>query len=402
MTIAFDAGDGFDGSPARPARLAESEPELVERFRELALTDLEHGYYTSPVARPTREGDFLTAPEMHPIFGATLARIVDETWRLLGEPADFTLREHGAGSGTLALAILEELRRTSPALGSLLRVEPIELNPHRRTECVERFAAAGLAEQLALAPGNPATGGLASRTPITGVIVANEYLDALPVHRVRVEGGLLREIFTCWRDGWFADLPGEPSTPKLAARLADEGVVLAEGQDAEICLVIDVWARAAARELERGIVLVIDYGRDAAELYGPSRRGGTLLAYAGHAVEEDPYRRVGKQDLTAHVDLTALTRAAEHGGLSTLGIRTQAELLVGAGRGELLEAARSDPTMTESAYLLLRSAVIRLLDPRATGAFRAVILGRDPAAGSELRALSFRLPSHGPPGTRVS
>ena len=122
-------------------------------------------------------------------------------------------------------------------------------------------------------------------------------------------------------------------------------------------------------------MLVIDYGHPAAELYGPTRAAGTLLAYSGHRVHDDWALAVGRQDLTAHVDFSALDRAARAAGLTPLGLTSQAEFLVGAGMDELLEAIRSDPTTTMEDWLAVRSAVARLLDPRAMGGFGSACSG---------------------------
>jgi SAM-dependent MidA family methyltransferase len=140
------------------------------------------------------------------------------------------------------------------------------------------------------------------------------------------------------------------------------------------------------------LVLVIDYGHPAAELYGPDRREGRLRAYVRHTVHGDPYVHVGRQDLTAHVDLTAVERAAEVAGLDRLGTTSQAEFLAGLGIGDVLASAGLGPLDGAAAYLELRAAVIRLIDPRAMGAFKVMVLGRGLAPEPPLAGLSFRLP----------
>ena len=369
-------------------------PITFARFMELALYDPELGYYRAAQARPGRAGDFLTAPETHPIFGRVLAGVLDEMWRLLGRPDPFTLREYGAGSGTLALAILHGLRADGSALLEALRYEPVEIGERRRDELVARLAEAGFADRLAIDPPAPETGpgpGRQADRRRTGCVIANEFLDALPVHRFEWHAGELRELYVDWRDGRFVDRPGPPSTPALAERLAAEGIVPLDGQRGEICLALDGWVAEAAAVLECGFVLVIDYGHPAGELYGPGRREGTLRAYVRHRVGADPYARVGRQDLTAHVDLTALLRAAERSGLTELGLTTQAEFLVGAGIGERLEAIRNDPATTLADYLELRASLVRLLDPAATGRFRVIALGRGLPPGTGLSGFGYRV-----------
>jgi len=221
-----------------------------------------------------------------------------------------------------------------------------------------------------------------------GAILANELLDALPVHRV--EGGAGGELFESFVDvddaGLFSTIPGPPSTVALAARLEDEHVDLAPRQQAEICLALDGWLQAAARPLRRGSVLLIDYGYSAPELYRPDR-GSTIRAYHRHRVHADPFVAIGRQDLTAHVDLTAVERAARAAGLQALGRTTQAAFLSELGAGELLVALQSEPGITLERYLEARSALVRMLDPRATGGFAVLAFGRRLSSGTKLRGL---------------
>jgi SAM-dependent MidA family methyltransferase len=387
--------------PADPFDVG-SEPELVDRIRseielrgpmtfarfmELALYEPGLGYYRSDRPRPGRAGDFLTAPETHPIFGHAIARQLEEMWSILGLPAPFVVREYGAGEGALALAALEGLRRDDSALSGAVRWDPVEIDPRRTAELSARLSGAGFGG--ALAPVRP---------PFTGVVLANEFLDALPVHRVAILEGTLRELYVAWRDDRFEEVVAPPSTPALAERLAREGAKLTEGARAEICLELEAWVREAAETLTRGYILVIDYGHSAAELYGPQRRSGTLRAYVRHAAHDDPFRNIGRQDLTAHVDITALQDLARLHGFDVVGVTTQAEFLAGVGGDELLETARVEAA-TYDEYLGLRSAVARLLDPRAMGAFRVVVLGRELGPARELSGLSYQLARSGPGAT---
>jgi SAM-dependent MidA family methyltransferase len=352
------------------------------RFMELALYDPEDGYYRAASARPGRSGDFLTAPEAHPIYGWALARQVDEVWARLGRPDDFVVREPGAGAGTLAVAVLDGLRRDGSALADIVRWQPVEMDERRDAELAARLSDAGFGRNV----GRP------SAEPIRGIVLANEVLDALPVHRVvrRPEG--LREVFVGWRDGAFADVEAEPSSPGLADRLASEGVDLADGQRAEICLALDGWIAEAAASIRRGLLLAIDYGWPAAALYDPERRRlGTLRAYVRHRVHDDPYRNVGRQDLTAHVDVTAVERAAAAAGLHPLGTTSQAEFLTALGAGELLVRLQEESGRTLQDYLDARAALARMLDPAVSGAFRVMAFGRDLPHDEPLRGFAFRL-----------
>jgi SAM-dependent MidA family methyltransferase len=364
--------------------IAQSGPITFARFMELALYDPDGGYYRAEAARPGRAGDFLTAPETHPIFGSALARGLVEAWHRLDRPDPFTLREYGAGTGTLALAILERLEVEGSALREAFRYEAVEIEPRRVMEVAERLERVGHARVLA-----PEGERLA---PIVGAIVANEVLDALPTHRVVARGERLLEVLVGSSDGTFQDVESAPTTPELGARLAAEGISLADGQRAEICLAVEPWLAGAAAGLRRGLMVLIDYGHPAAALYDPVRRpNGTLLAYLRQRAHDDPYRHVGRQDLTAHVDLTAVERAAAAAGLTHLGTTTQAEFLMGLGIEDLLRAIQADPATSLEAYLAVRSGLMRLLDPAATGRFAVLGFGRDWPDGPPLAGFAYRL-----------
>jgi SAM-dependent MidA family methyltransferase len=365
------------------AEIERDGPITFARFMELALYDPTGGYYRAEVERPGRGGDFLTAPETHPIFGTMLARALIDVWERLGRPDPFVLREYGAGTGTLASSVLTGLDTAGSPLAERFRYQPVEVEPRRLETIAARLREAGRSDAL--------LDGVSAR-PIDGVVLANEVLDALPTHRVVGRADGLREIRVGWRDDRFVDVEGEPSTPGLGRRLAAEGIVLADGQRAEVCLAIDPWLAEAAAGLRRGMLLLIDYGYPAAELYDPTRRrDGTLLAYVRQRVHDDPYRHVGRQDLTAHVDVTAVERAAAAAGLSHLGTTTQAEFLVGLGIEERLRAIQSDASTTVEDYLAVRSSLVRLLDPGAMGRFRVMGFGRSWPAGPPLDGFSYRL-----------
>ena len=364
--------------------IARDGPITFARFMELALYDPDGGYYRSEAARPGRDGDFLTAPEAHPIFGAALSRAVADAWDRLDRPDPFVLREYGAGTGTLALAILAGLTRERPDLANVIRYDPIDVERRRLDAIESRLREAGW-EGVLVEP-------LRSGEPAIGFGIGNEVLDALPTHRVVARDGRLREVFVGIGDGAFVDVEADPSTPALAARLAHEGVMLADDQRAEICLAVGPWIAAAAAGMRPGVLLLIDYGYPALELYDPlRRRDGTLRAYLRHRVHDDPYLHVGRQDLTAHVDVTAVERAATAAGLTHLGTTTQAEFLIGLGTEDLLQAIQADPATTMEDYLAVRSALVRLLDPAAMGRFRVMAFGRGWPDGPSLAGLAYRL-----------
>lgn len=393
-----------------PVPLPESHPVLVERiateirrsgpmtfarFMHRALYELGIGYYESEASGPGRTGDFLTAPESHPIFGWTVARQLEEAWRLLDRPSRFVVREHGAGTGAFAIGILDGLRRSGSDLLGALRYQAIDVARPRLELLGARLADAGFTGVMEPPDGQPEA----------GVVLANELLDALPFHRV--EGGrrsssgkpAVLERFVDLdpaasnAEGGptaFTTVLGQPSTPALAERLAAERIELAPGQPAEVCLDVDDWLERAAAPLAQGLMLLIDYGAPAADLYTPER-GSTLRAYHHHRVHGDPLVAIGRQDLTAHVDVTAVERAAVAAGLTSLGRTRQAEFLAALGVGDILVGLQSSLATTLEAYLEARSAVVRMLDPRATGAFVVLAFGR--GLGEEAALRGFGRPA---------
>ncbi|HEX7474310.1 MAG TPA: SAM-dependent methyltransferase [Candidatus Limnocylindrales bacterium] len=367
------------------AEIETTGPLTFARFMELALADPEHGYYATSEDRPTRAGDFLTAPELHPIFGAVVARSLDEQWRALDRPARFLVREYGAGTGALAESILRGLADDRRELVDAIAYEPVEITAVRLDRIRERLAGAGFAATLAAAE--------ASEPPLDGAILANEFLDALPVHRVVQRDGRLVERHVGWsaEQSRFEDVDAAPSSPAVAGRLSAEGIELAEGQAAEVRLATDDWVAAMSGRIGRGFVTIVDYGAPATDLYGPTRHDGTLRAYTGQRAHADPYVAIGRQDLTAHVDFTALERAAAAQGWRSLGLTTQAEFLMGSGFGALFAARQSAPDVEPEAYLALRASAARLLDPRALGGFRVLVLGRGVPDDTALGGLGYRL-----------
>jgi SAM-dependent MidA family methyltransferase len=361
------------------SEIARNGPITFARFMDLALAHPDYGYYLSEDARAGFAGDFLTGPETHRIFGQTLARQVAECWDRLGQPATFVVREEGAGGGTLARDILDGLRDERLELLNAVRYELSDVNAVRTSAALTMLAEAGYGNQVSET----------STEPFIGVLLANELLDAFPVHRLVIRDGEPREIYVTWRDGWFADEEGPLSSDSIAAPLA--GLELVEGQRLEISPAAWEWAASIGSKLERGYAILIDYGYPAEQLYSPTERPeGTLRTYSRHLVGETPYRRVGTQDMTAHVDFSAVARAAEAGGCSVLGLTSQAYFFAGLGIEELLLRLQTSGTDLPD-YLNARQTIMHLLDPRSLGRFHVLVLGKDVPDAPKLRGLSFTL-----------
>ncbi len=386
-----DAPDAQRADVAEPDGEERDEPALVAairaaadaaggrltfaRFMDLALYHPTHGYYQSQAARPGRGGDFLTSPELSPFFGWCLMRQIRQIWEGAGRPDPFTVLEYGAGGGRLAHDILLAARSESPQLADCLHYRLHESNPHRRSDARALLDGAGFAGRVAFEePSQTAR----EAPPFVGVVLTNEFVDALPVHRVvGGEGGAILERYVRWEaaNERFVDELDRPSTPQLVGSLAAGGVALAVGQEAEINLAAGAWLATVAARLTRGVVLTIDYGYPTTELYAPRRRAGTFLCYHRHTANDEPYARIGRQDMTAHVDFGALTREGGRQGLATLGLTTQGPFLSNVGLGDLLVTAQT-PGRALDAYLADRSAVLALIEPGGMGRFGVLAQGK--------------------------
>lgn len=348
------------------AEIREHGPISFARFMERALTEPELGYYVTDKVRAGREGDFITAPEMHGLLGSALARLIAETWIRLDQPNKFRYTEYGAGSGALVTAVLDQLMRDRSPLLDVLEIQPIEVNRIRLIELHQSISAR--------AANTPLTIVGADAPPAPGAVIANEYLDALPfqifVGRKSATHGIAERRVDVNDRGalQWAEVPlNAQEAQRVHTRL---GARLAEGQRAEVCFAADVWPLELPKRISHGLVAVIDYGREGVQLRdATTRAAGTALAYQGHRATEDLLGDPGERDLTAHVDLTALRVAARSAGLTPIASTSQAALLAGAGLDSEIERIRRGPDATLEGAIALRSALARLMNPRSMGGF---------------------------------
>ncbi len=325
------------------------------QYMEAALYAPGLGYYAAGATKLGAAGDFVTAPEMTPLFGRTLAHAMAPVLK----QTDGDVLELGAGSGKLAADVLGELER----LGALpARYCILEVSADLRARQQERLAHAlpQLADRVQWLDALP--------DHFSGVMLGNEVLDALPVELVHwtdsepmQRGVSLRgEAFT-WQDRPIAD-------PVLRARAV--GLNPAPGYLSEINLAADGLIAALAQCLDHGLILMIDYGFGESEYYHPQRHMGTLRAHYRHHALDDPFYLPGLADLTAHVDFSAVARAGEVSGLSLAGYASQANFLINAGLTELL--MQISPT-DAAVYLPQANAVQRLVSPAEMGDLFKVI-----------------------------
>jgi len=310
-------------TPILLERIRQHGPITFADFMEVCLYHPEHGYYTRNILR-AGVGDYYTSPDVHPIFGRLLARQLCEMWEILGCPREFYLVEFGAGQGTLAATVLDWIGGNAPEFARTLRLLLLERSPVLRQRGEQRLAGrwTGQVRWAAELDG----------TPLVGCFYSNELVDVFPVHRVVQRPAGLREIYVAATADELIEQEGELSSPALADYLAQYGAPLAQGQQAEVGLQALAWLEQVAAGLAQGFVLTIDYGYLASELYSAVRPAGTLLAYHRHRVSDALLAWPGLQDLTAHVNFTALIEHGRKLGLLSCGYTTQTKFLLALGK----------------------------------------------------------------------
>jgi SAM-dependent MidA family methyltransferase len=349
----------------------------------LALYHPEHGYYAGAARRTGRNGDFFTSVDVGPIFGALLARQFAEMWRVMQDPGPIDLVEAAASNGQLARDVLDWAQINDPEFYAAIRLHLVESSP-----------AARAAQRTMLAAHERTLVASSAHLPdvVHGVIYANELLDALPVHSVVMTGHGLREHYVdIAPDGRLIERVGRPSTDALERYLAHAGVQLQPGWRGEINLAALAWVARACLALHRGFLVLIDYGHEAQELYSAAHAAGTLTSFHRHvsAVSGTPstgptwLANSGERDITSHVDLTSIERAASELGCVSLGMLDQTYFLLALGLSELVEAGGTSLADTRK-----RLALKTLLMPGGLGSTHKVMVFAKGIGSPPLQGLS--------------
>jgi SAM-dependent MidA family methyltransferase len=332
-------------------------------YMQHALYTAGLGYYTGGAAKFGPAGDFVTAPSLGPLFAQTLARPVAEVMRQSAP----RILEFGAGGGELAGDLLAELGRLGCPVERYSILEPGAELAERQRATIARLApdAVGKVEWLDRLPGR-----------FRGAMLANEVVDAMPVHAIAWrEAGIFERGVACesGRLAWAE----RPATGAVLA--AAEAIAVPSPYESEISLAAGAWMRSVAGSLDQGALLVFDYGFPAREFYHPQRSGGTLMCHYRHRAHADPFLYPGLQDITAHVDFSTLATAGTAAGLALLGYATQSAFLVEAGILDVL--GRADPSDVRR-YAPLAAMAQKLLSPAEMGElFKGLCLGRGVAPG---------------------
>ena len=374
--------------------IGQSGPIPFARFMELALYDEHEGYYMTVGSSSSGEahddsrigwtGDVYTSSDVHPLFARCLIKQIREIDELLGRPSPFTVVEMGPGKGLLARDLLHACGDDDSDLFSRLRYLLIERSPVMQ-QIQERNLSTSVEKGWSVAWHSSLQD--LDAYSVHGVVLSNELVDAFPVHRVKkVKDGLLNEVFVNYQDGQFVEYLDRPSTPEISDYLNAYGAggpqQWSDGYCTEVHLESVRWMNDVARVLQRGFVLTIDYGHTASDYYDASRSDGTLLCYHKHTASSNPYVRVGEQDITAHVNFSALAIQGAKVGLTVTGFTNLMNFLLGLGVDAML--ADVDPESEEM------QLAIQFLRPQSMGQTFKFLVQHKAIEAPVLQGLQFR------------
>jgi len=366
------------------SEIAKNGPIPFVRFMELALYHPQFGYYMRQPDGADQErigwsGDFYTSSDVHPILGRAIAAQAKQMDELVGCPTPFMIVEAGAGKGLLARDCLAAIHAEQDGFASRVRYVLIERSPAMRE--LQRQNLAHWLSKPGLVTWVEGLDGLAPQS-VTGLFFSNELIDAFPVHRVQVAAGRTEELYVDYREGRFVKCFKPLSTAALVHYLQQLNPTWPEGYRTEVNLLAMDWMKQVARRMDRGFVLTIDYGHTAQDLYGPERKDGTFLCYFQQRANDDPFMRVGEQDMTAHVDFSSLAAVGEMQGLHVTGFTNQVSFLTGLGVEEMVGKLEPESPAFRAA--------IHLLKPNGMGSTFKVLVQHRGISRPELHGLKFK------------
>jgi SAM-dependent MidA family methyltransferase len=338
-------------------------PISCERFIELALYHPRLGYYSQDRLRIGRRGDFITNVSVGKLFGEILADQIVELWERLDQPPEFTIVEAGAENGTLASDLLNRLSQVGPAVPwKYVMAEPSERKQDQQRQQITNGTVRWVK-------------GLNELDPITGIILSNELLDAIPTRVVEFSEDRWREVCVTLEDGTFKFSLEPIKDPRLAAGIDKIPLPLPQPYRTEVNLASTDWIGDAAKALRCGFILMIDYGYSRSDYYSPWRTEGTLTSYRNQQRQESIFEGIGETDITAHVDFTAIAEASLEAGCQLLGFTDQHHFMVGAGESRMRSFESSDERKDRDQFL---RAYKMLMHPEMMGlAFKYLLMGKD-------------------------
>ena len=359
------------------------------QFMQACLYSPRGGFYSSRGNRISTH--FGTSPTSHPVFGALIARQLEQMWHLLGDPPVFHVIEVGSGDGALAQSIVQACWRMAPRLAQVLYYVAADYEPRWLQSPDHTFDwDNGTGDWMSpsrrdaiLGVQRVKTEGLRAFRNVVGCILCNELIDNFPVHRFAIQGGRVKEVFVTSAGGNLTEVLDEPSSPRIEERLTSLGLSLTEGYRGEVNLAMEDWTGQLSRALDRGFILTIDYGQLATDLYSLQNNQGTLVCYHRHVVSSDPYQHIGQQDITCQVDFTSLMRLGDRHGLATVGYALQSQFLTNLGFSSFLDALQTQG-LSAARTALSRMAMMALVDPDEYGDFKVLAQAKGHGLGIEL------------------
>ena len=359
------------------------------QFMQACLYSPRGGFYSSRGNRISTH--FGTSPTSHPVFGALIARQLEQMWHLLGDPPVFHVIEVGSGDGALAQSIVQACWRMAPRLAQVLYYVAADYEPRWLQSPDHTFDwDNGTGDWMSpsrrdaiLGVQRVKTEGLRAFRNVVGCILCNELIDNFPVHRFAIQGGRVKEVFVTSAGGNLTEVLDEPSSPRIEERLTSLGLSLTEGYRGEVNLAMEDWTGQLSRALDRGFILTIDYGQLATDLYSLQNNQGTLVCYHRHVVSSDPYQHIGQQDITCQVDFTSLMRLGDRHGLATVGYALQSQFLTNLGFSSFLDALQTQG-LSAARTALSRMAMMTLVDPDEYGDFKVLAQAKGHGLGIDL------------------
>ncbi len=356
-------------------RIGEEGPVTFEKFMDMALYDADFGYYRSGNIRIGREGDYYTSSCLHPVFGAMLGRQLEEMWEAMGRPRDFEVLEMGSGSGYLCRDILDSLKGSK--IFTSLRYCIIE--PGKSAKEEQQGVLRDYPEKVKWVSSPGEVNG------VKGCLLSNELLDAFPVHLIQMEDGL-KEVYVGFSGGRFVEYLDHPRDRAVHDYLAGFAARLERGYRTEVNLRIRDWLKSAAALLAAGFILTIDYGYTAQEYYSEDRNRGTLMCYHRHQLVEDPLVNIGEQDITAHVNFSAVKKWGEAEGIKTLGFCGQGAYLTSLGIDDELKRLAAE----SKDYPFELARIKKLIMPQGMGESHQVLIQYKGEGRPELKGFKLR------------
>ena len=359
------------------------------QFMQACLYSPRGGFYSFRGNRISSH--FGTSSTSHPVFGALIARQLEQMWQVLGEPPVFHVIEVGSGDGVLAQSITDACWRMAPRFAQALYYVAADYEPGWRQPPDHTFDWANWTGDRTSSSKQDAnsgiqrvkTEGLRAFRNVVGCILCNELIDNFPVRRFAIQDGRVREVFVTSAGGNLTEVLDEPSSPGIEERLTGLGLSLAEGYRGEVNLAMEDWTGQLSRVLDRGFILTIDYGQLATDLYSPQNAQGTLVCFNRHVVSGDPYQHIGQQDITCQVDFTSLMGMGDRHGLATVGYARQSQFLTNLGFSSFIDALETQG-LSAARTALNRMAMIALVDPDEYGGFKVLAQAKGNGLGTEL------------------